>query len=233
MPLKEEKKLLAEIQELKRNRPKVSQVKDMENNLMSFSTGSTTKETMANINAEMYTYREGKRKVHEKLTELMEGRKAQLGDMPQYITERDEIGKKIQEKIKERNELRENFREQERAFNAYLAELRKIRQARAQEERAEREKEWKQQRLVREAEKLDDQPYVSEITLIEQTILFCKSLTATKGGEQKEEKKEIAHNNPDGTEVLSKKEDRDEFWFVPTKGKKAKAGKKPDGKEAG
>merc|ERR1711982_294943 len=117
-------------------------------------------------------------------------------------------------------------------YNGYLAELRKFRQAKAQEERTEREKEWKQQRLVREAEKLDDQPYVSEITLIEQTMLFCKSLTATRAGEQKEDKKEIEHNNPDGTEVLTKKEDRDEFWFVPTKVKKAAKGKKSAGKES-
>merc|ERR1712046_246041 len=41
------------------------------------------------------------------------------------------------------------------------------------------------------------------------------------------EKKDIAHNNPDNTEILVKKEDRDEFYFAPTaKGKKGKSNKK-------
>merc|ERR1712187_406828 len=65
-------------------------------------------------------------------------------------------------------------------------------------------------------------------------ILFCKSLTQSKEKEVKEEEKAIVHNNPDGTEVLLKKEDRDEFWFAPTtKGKKGKSNKKGGKSEGG
>merc|ERR1719324_1332646 len=68
------------------------------------------------------------------------------------------------------------------------------------------------------------------MTLIEQTILFCKNLTAAKGEEKKEETKETKFDNPDGTEVLVKKEDRDEFYFNPTtKGKKGKSKAKAGG----
>merc|ERR1719510_2702862 len=53
--------------------------------------------------------------------------------------------------------------------------------------------------------------------------MFCKGLTASKGPEQKE-KKEETFADIEGAEVLSKKEDRDEYYFVPTaKGKKTKA----------
>merc|ERR1719510_530889 len=53
--------------------------------------------------------------------------------------------------------------------------------------------------------------------------MFCKGLTASKGPEQKE-KKEETFADIEGAEVLSKKEDRDEYYFVPTaKGKKSKA----------
>merc|ERR1719277_500716 len=67
-------------------------------------------------------------------------------------------------------------------------------------------------------------------------MLFCKGLVQSKDSEAKEEKKEIAHNNPEGTQVLAKKEDREEFYFVPTakkkgksknKGAKAEGGSKP------
>merc|ERR1719433_1900397 len=46
----------------------------------------------------------------------------------------------------------------------------------------------------------------------------------SKSTEQAEEAKETVIDNPEGTEVLTKKEDRDEYYFVPTaKGKKNKA----------
>merc|ERR1719397_2068024 len=70
------------------------------------------------------------------------------------------------------------------------------------------------------------------MTLIEQTILFCKSLTQTKEAEEKKEQREIQHDLKDGMEVLAKKEDREEFYFVPTAKKKGKS-KNKGGKEGG
>merc|ERR1712048_1366474 len=90
------------------------------------------------------------------------------------------------------------------------------------------------QQKLRKVEQLDEQPYVAEMTLIEQTMLFCKSLTQSKGTDQKEEKKDTVHDNPEGTQVLLKKEDRDEYYFTPTaKGKKGKSKHKSDGGSAG
>merc|ERR1712099_149661 len=83
------------------------------------------------------------------------------------------------------------------------------------------------------AEKLEEQPYVAEITLIEQTISFCNSLVQKKGDDVKEEKKEAAHDNPEGTEVLLKKEDRDEFYLMPSKAKKGKSKNKGGKTEGG
>merc|ERR1712066_522547 len=71
------------------------------------------------------------------------------------------------------------------------------------------------------------------MTLIEQTIAFCKSLSQPKESEAKEEKKEIAHNNPEGTQILTKKEDREEFYFVPTAKKKGKSKNKGGKAEGG
>merc|ERR1712113_707696 len=121
----------------------------------------------------------------------------------------------------------------EREYYAYQAELRKIRQ---EKQAAERD-EWKKQKDLdnkkKAAERLEEQPYVAEITLIEQTIAFCNSLVQKKAEDTKEEKKEAAHNNPEGTEVLLKKEDRDEFYLMPSaKGKKAKS-KNKGGKDEG
>merc|ERR1712228_105230 len=122
------------------------------------------------------------------------------------------------------------FREEERKFQEALRKKKQEQQERYQAERVAREKEWESRNRQKKVEKLDDQPFVTEITLLEQTIKFCKGLTAGKEAEKKEEKKDIEHKNMDGLQVLGKKDERDEFWFEPTKGKKSKASK-PKGKD--
>merc|ERR1712194_291488 len=124
------------------------------------------------------------------------------------------------------------FREKEREFQELLRKKKQEQQERFAAEREGRQKEWKQRSVQRQGEKLDEQPFVTEITLLEQTIKFCKSLTGGKQEEKKEEQKDIEHNNMDGLEVMVKKDERDEFWFEPTKAKKSK-GTKAKGKEAG
>merc|ERR1712151_831271 len=78
-------------------------------------------------------------------------------------------------------------------------------------------------------EKLDENPYISHITLIDQTVQFCKGLLPKEEEEAKEEKKETVHTNKEGEVVLGKKEDRaNEFYFAPTKKKGgAKKANKP------
>jgi len=230
--LKDEKKLLQEIQELKRNRPKVSQVHKMEEGLATFTEGLSMKDKVIKINEEMASYREQKKAVSAKLTELMEGRKEQLGDLPDIMNGRKEIGTKIQEKIKERNQLRDDFRAEEQAYYAWQAEQRRVRQERQQEERQKWQVEQEQVRKLKKAEKLDEQPYVAEITLIEQTISFCKSFTQTKKEEKEEtEKKDIILNAKEGDLVPLKKEE--EYYFAPTKAKKGGKSNKKGGKSEG
>merc|ERR1719431_1394705 len=140
--------------------------------------------------------------------------------------------KQIQELIKERNTVKDEFRQKERDYNAYKNELRNARMEKMAEERNAREAEFAKARRLKMAEKLDTQPHIQEITLVEQTILFCKNLVAAKGPEKEEERKEIEHNNPDGTQVLARKEDREEFYFVPTAKKKSKGKNKSSKGEA-
>merc|ERR1740129_856721 len=141
----------------------------------------------------------------------------QLGDLPKYIEELDEIGKKIKAEMEKRNALRDEFRSKEREYNQWRNEQRRAKQDKYNQERQAQQAEWDQQRRMKKAEAMDNQPYVAEITLLEQTILFCKGLIQEKGPAQKEEKKETAHANPDGTEIPLRKDQREEeFYFAPT-----------------
>merc|ERR1712178_493537 len=126
--------------------------------------------------------------------------------------------------------LRDEFNAQKREFQSYLAEQRRIKQEKYAEERKQQQEEWRLKQLEKKVEALDDQPYVSEMTLIEQTIKFCKDLLPQDSGEKKEEKKETEHNIKDGEMVLLSKEKRaEEFYYAPTKkGKKGKGPKAAD-----
>merc|ERR1711865_280517 len=139
------------------------------------------------INGQMAGYRETKKAIQERLSELNEKRKEQMGDMPQILEKKDVIQKKIQEKIIERNTLRDDFNAEKRIFSEYLNEQRKIKQERYQEEQKSRQAEYKITQMQKKVDALDEQPFVSEITLIEQTIKFCKTLVGEKSEEKKVE----------------------------------------------
>merc|ERR1712113_681352 len=144
---------------------------------------------LAKLRDENTQYFLEKKKVQEALKELTQERASQTGGMDGFINERNELWTKCQEQKKIKKEINDEWKQAERAYYAYQAELRKIKQERAAKEREERQKEYDLRQLERKAEKLDEQPHVAEITLIEQTIKFCTSLTQNKGPEKKEEKK--------------------------------------------
>merc|ERR1719421_2079898 len=101
LSLKEEKKCLAEIQELKRTRPKVAHYRKMEEKVQAFDTGSgaSVKEQRDAINEQMAFHRERKKEVQAKYRELVEERQAQTGDMSGLFEEREKINRLIGEQM--------------------------------------------------------------------------------------------------------------------------------------
>ena len=79
---------MKEITELKKNRPRVSQVDKMQDAVENRDFGADFKGKIGNLNEELNMYRDGKRKAQEKLSALMETRPEQLGDLPTTVEER-------------------------------------------------------------------------------------------------------------------------------------------------
>merc|ERR1712050_635227 len=119
IPLKEEKKYLLELQELKRNRPKVSQVHKMEENLTALREGVSMKETVQEINGAMAKHREEKKVIQEKLSKLRDERKEKLGDVPQWIEERQQLSEQIGAKMKEKSAIRDELKQKEQEYYQY------------------------------------------------------------------------------------------------------------------
>merc|ERR1740138_1647140 len=155
-----------------------------------------------------------------------------MGDFGGVAEKREAISTKIRDLIAKRTELRDAFNNEKREFSVYLAEQRRIKQERYQEERKVQQEQWRIAKLEKQIEALDEQPFVAEITLIEQTVKFCESLMPKDAASTKVEEKTIVFNNKDGEEVLLKKEDREaEFYYAPTK--KGKAAKKKGASDGG
>merc|ERR1712194_1005461 len=97
IPLKEEKDLLKEMQELKRNRPKVAQVNKLEEGLNNFDVGGNIKQTLQTINEQIRTWMQEKSKVLEERDALNKEYEGKMGDDKTY-EERNELSQKIREK---------------------------------------------------------------------------------------------------------------------------------------
>jgi len=229
MPLKEEKETLKQISELKKSKQKIREVKGLEAKVEGggdlASKALPLKEQREVLNEKIREAKEEKKNYSAQYGKLMEMRNKQMQDMPDLFEKRGELSKEIGEKVKERNSLRDAFREKERAYNAYLAEQRAIRAERARAEREKRNAEWEERKKARELEKAEEQPFLTETTLIEQTIAWCKAQMPKEETAKTEEKKVTEYNNPEGAKILQKKNDREEeFYFAPTKRKGPKAG---------
>merc|ERR1712151_965646 len=196
--LKEEKALLAEIKELKKNKPKLSELSKLQSNVENFDNGTNQRAKLNELRDQMAILYNKKTQIQEKMKALNEKRQGQVGDMSEVMEQREAIQKQIAELIGQRAKLRDDFKQEMNEYKAWQAEQRRIRQEKYQEERKAQEAAWKIKKMEKEVEKLDENPYVSQITLIEQTVKFCKGLLPQDSGEKKEEVKEVVHNNKDG-----------------------------------
>jgi len=180
----------------------------------------------------MFQLREKRREISKQLKDLVDSRFEFMGDVDSYQTQRQELNALIKTKIEEKNKVRDEQREEERKYYEQRDAERQKRAEKQKEGREKYESEREQIRREAKAEKMDQNPYLEKMTLIEQTISFCKSLVPDKGPEVKEEKEKKDLNVMEGAEVLVKKEDRDEFYFAPTGKSKKKSGKKAKGEGA-
>merc|ERR1712232_165449 len=78
--LKEEKQLLAEIKELKKCKPKLSELSKLQNNVESFDKGSDLRSERTKLIEQMQLCFEKKKAIQERFSECNDKRKNQVGD---------------------------------------------------------------------------------------------------------------------------------------------------------
>merc|ERR1712085_198585 len=115
------------------------------------------------------------------------GYQGKLGDTSVY-EDRKKLNEKIAALAEERNKIRDAFKEEENKYWEAWKKKKQEQQEKYAAERKAQQAEWEETNKQRKVEKLDEQPFVSEITLIEQTIKFCKTLAGDKDEKKDEEK---------------------------------------------
>merc|ERR1712083_1249686 len=118
--------MLKEIQELKRNRPKVAQVHNLKATIDLDDRGKGLKEQLKETGDQMSYIFQERSKISEQLKALNEERNSKMGDLPDLINEREELGRMIQDKIKGRNEIRAERKEAEDLHYKYKQEVRRL-----------------------------------------------------------------------------------------------------------
>merc|ERR1719506_1124310 len=232
--LKDEKAYMKEIAELKKNKPKLSQLSQLSNKVENLDAGTDLQAKKRELNEQFSILYEKKKGISEKFKELQDSRSQKEGDLGQVREQKDAKQTKIRELIEERNKLRDAFNEEKRQYKVYQDEQRRIRNERMGEERKREQEARRLKQLEREVESLDEQPFVDELTRIDQCTRYCKSMLPQEVEKKEEEKKEVVYNNKDKEVVLLTKEARaaEEFFFAPTK-VKSKKGKKQAGVDSG
>jgi hypothetical protein len=116
--------------------------------------------------------------------------------------------------------LIEDFRSKEKQYYAQQAEMRQVKFDKQRADRLERQADNEARRVAGAEAAEEEQPYLYETTLLEQTISYCEGLIK-KPEDKKVEVKTVNHSGvmPEGAQILRPKEDRDDEFFFAPKGK--------------
>jgi len=228
LTLRKEKEIIAEIGKLKQTKPQLSKLKQQTSALnTSGDSVGPLKTEVEKINKELSAARDEKREHQTKFSKIMEERKKAIAGMPELFEEKQNLSKQIKEKYNEVRALRDEKNQKIREFNEYVKAQREARAERDKDIRDANEAETTRRKIEEDLDREAELPFVEEIDLIENTLKYCRGLQP-KSADATEDNKQVFAEVA-GATVLPRKEDREvEYFFAPSKGKKAKAKKSAD-----
>jgi uncharacterized coiled-coil DUF342 family protein len=240
MSLGDEKKLIKEMDALKASKKLVADLKTKESSLddvkeqrkaISAQISAKDKEIDA-VQVEIDQISEVIKSMSDKETDKRDGMKT-------LFTERDELRKKVNDKLKEKDAVRAEYREKNDAWFNYQRAVRAQKQIQFEEEkkkRAEEKAEWEKKKLEEEEKKI---PYEEEMALCDYLADYLSRTYLGEGGSDKhtvEKKDEVVAVKEDqfaGVKPVGKKVEEEEDYFGKGKGKKKRNRNKQDKKAAG
>ena len=226
MTLNEEKKIIAQISELRKSKAMVKELLESSGGKVDPAARETLEAQLKSVGAkitERKAQEQEQRKIMDEIKAKMGETKDEVPDLIKQKNNQWEIVKRCKETIgnlwDEHRKVENEYWTKEKAWRAQAKEERQKKWEAEQEERKKRDIERKQRQLDEAGE-----PFDREVTTCEQLTSYLKSLTKE---ETKVEETKSAPKVEEGMVVLKKKNDESEMdsWFTGSKGKK-KGGKK-------
>merc|ERR1711972_1242551 len=109
--LKEEKKFLEETKNLKKNKPKLSELSKLQTKVENCDNRTNQMAKLNDLRGQMAILYNKKTQIQEKMKALNEKRQGQVGDMSEMMEQRKAVQKKIVELVGQRSTLRDEFRQ--------------------------------------------------------------------------------------------------------------------------
>jgi hypothetical protein len=231
MSLKEEKGKLELIKKLKGLKPRFQQLESAQASMggAKDSVVGPLKERIDQLTHLINEAREAKKQQKIQFERLKEQREKVTRDMPELFEKADALTKQLGNEHMTRRSLMEDFKRREREFNAVRAEERQAKYDKQRADRLERQADNEEFRISKREEAEEQQPFLYETTLIEQTLSYCQNLLPKEKSEVVVVDKAAPPAETDGRKVLLSKSDREEDFFF--SGGKSKSKNKSKGKK--
>lgn len=194
MSLKDEKKLLKEMDQLKQSKKMVSHLAANNDSISSERKNSQSiSEQLSAKNAELDLLKkkiEEQKQILESLNEANSERRAVL---PALFRDKDSLRKEKQVKVETIKSLRTEFRNLENEFRAHQREARRVRNEARKAEDEARKLELEKRQLEAEAEELKRVPYEEEMELCSYLTNYLETTYGGGGDESKNHKEVCSH----------------------------------------
>jgi len=234
MSLKEEKAKLELLKKLKGLKPRFAELEKASANMggAKDSVVSPLKDRIDQLSHLISEAREAKKQQKIQFERLKEQREKVTRDMPELFEKSDAITKQLGNEHMQRRALMEDFKRREREFNAVRAEERQAKYDRQRADRLERAADNEARRVERREEHEEEQPFLYETTLIEQTLSYCQQLLPKEAAPVVVKEVAAPVAEIEGRKVLMSKADREEDFFFSGSGGKKSSKNKNKGKKA-
>lgn len=216
LTLKEEKKLLTIISQLKQSRPIVGRFAHMDASASSFEETSIIplRAKISSIIEELNKCRKQKNEVYDKLKALTLERQKALEPLRSLYDERSAMQSKVEEQHTKLRKVREEYDKEMKSFLEYQSKLRALRSERVKEEKALRELYRQREELSIALEQEDDPPITTEMHLVQQSLAYIQKLMESHGLCEKN-KEEEGQKDSTSTSAVIKGQEKDESVLLP------------------
>lgn len=229
MDLKTEKSMMRDMKILKKKIPEAAKnARQLEEMKAAMANGggsdivSSVADKVSSLDEEISKLKGQHQQEYEAIQALKEGRNGKVEGVKEWIEKKTAIKGEMDELMSERQRIYDEKKAMQKKFNEWEKAVRLEKQRIWREQEARSNAEWQAEAARKELERPN--PYLDEITLIDQTIDYCRNLLPSKEDAfAKEDAKEVDFNNPEGAKILLNKKDREkEMYFAASKSKKAK-----------